>query len=65
MTYRRNIGLHRSIKAKKIIEAHEKGLEKANEDLDKKEIRRDEGAEKSALAIGFGKTIEKLIHLHN
>jgi len=51
-------------KAKKIIEAHEKGLEKANDDLDKKEIRRDEGAEKSALAIGFGKTIEKLIHLH-
>ena len=50
--------------AKKVIDAHEKGLEKANEDLDKKEIRSDEGAEQKAIDVGFGKTIEKLIHLH-
>ena len=50
--------------AKTVIDAHEKGLEKANEDLDKKEIRSDEGAEQKAIDVGFGKTIEKLIHLH-
>ena len=50
--------------AKNVIDAHEKGLEKANEDLDKKEIRSDEGAEQKAIDVGFGKTIEKLIHLH-
>ena len=51
-------------KAKKIIDLHEKGLEEANDDLDKKEIRSDEGAEQKAIDVGFGKTIEKLIHLH-
>jgi len=50
--------------AKPIIDAHEKGLEKVEQELEKKEIRIDEGAEKSAASIGFGKTIEKLIHLH-
>ena len=50
--------------AKPIIDAHEKGLEKAEQELEKKEIRIDEGAAKSAESIGFGKNIEKLIHLH-
>ena len=50
--------------ASTVIDAHEKGLEKAEQELEKKEIRIDEGAEKSAASIGFGKTIEKLIHLH-
>ena len=40
--------------AKKVIDVHEKGLEKANEDLDKKEIRSDEGAEQKAIDVGFG-----------
>ena len=50
--------------AKPIIDAHEKGLEKAEQELEKKEIRIDEGAEQKAIDVGFGKTIEKLIHLH-
>ena len=50
--------------ANNIINAHEDGLEKAKEELEKKEIRSDEGAEQKAIDVGFGKTIEKLIHLH-
>ena len=50
--------------ANAIIDAHESGLEDAEQELEKKEIRTDEGAEKSSSSIGFGKTIEKLIHLH-
>ena len=50
--------------ANDIIDAHEKGLEKLKLDLEKKEIRTDEGAEQKAIDVGFGKTIEKLIHLH-
>ena len=46
------------------IDAHEKELEKAEQELEKKEIRSDEGAEQKAIDVGFGKTIEKLIHLH-
>lgn len=50
--------------AKNVIDAHEKGLEKAEQDLEKKEFKIDEGAEQKAIDVGFGKTIEKLIHLH-
>ncbi len=32
--------------------------------LDKQIIRTDEGAEKKAIEVGFGKIIEKIIHLH-
>ena len=32
--------------------------------LDKQIIRSDEGAEKKAIEVGFGKIIEKIIHLH-
>jgi len=46
------------------IDAHEKELEKAEQELEKKEIRSDAGAEQKAIDVGFGKTIEKLIHLH-
>ncbi|MBC8252187.1 MAG: hypothetical protein H8E89_11460 [Candidatus Nitrosopelagicus sp.] len=46
------------------IDAHEKELEKAEQELEKKEIRSDTGAEQKAIDVGFGKTIEKLIHLH-
>ena len=50
--------------ANAIIDAHESGLEDAEQELEKKEIRIDEGAEQKAIDVGFGKTIEKLIHLH-
>lgn len=39
-------------------------LKEKHETLDKQITRSDEGAEKKAKEIGFGKTMEKIIHLH-
>ena len=50
--------------AKVIVEGYEKGLTEAREMLSKKTISSDEGAEKKSLEVNYGKTIEKLIHLH-
>jgi len=50
--------------AKTIVEGYEKGLTQAEEMLSKKTISSDEGAEKKSLEVNYGKTIEKLIHLH-
>jgi|TARA_B100000809_G_scaffold255191_1_gene293383 predicted Holliday junction resolvase-like endonuclease len=39
-------------------------LTQKHDALDKQIIRSDEGAEKKAIEVGFGKIIEKIIHLH-
>jgi predicted Holliday junction resolvase-like endonuclease len=47
-----------------IIDQYETILKEKHTDLDKQVIRSDEGAEKKAIEVGFGKIIEKIIHLH-
>ena len=47
-----------------IVNQYETRLKEKNETLDKEIIKSDEGAEKKAIAVGFGKTMEKIIHLH-
>ena len=48
----------------KIVDQYETTLKEKHETLDKQIVRSDEGAEKKAIDVGFGKTMEKLIHLH-
>ena len=47
-----------------IINQYETILTEKHETLDKQIMRTDEGAEKKAIEVGFGKIIEKIIHLH-
>ena len=47
-----------------IINQYETILTEKHDILDKQIIRTDEGAEKKAIEVGFGKKIEKIIHLH-
>ena len=47
-----------------IINQYETILTEKHDTLDKQIIRTDEGAEKKAIEVGFGKIIEKIIHLH-
>ena len=47
-----------------IINQYETILTEKHDILDKQIIRTDEGAEKKAIEVGFGKIIEKIIHLH-
>ena len=47
-----------------IVNQYETTLKEKHETLDKQIVRSDEGAEKKAIEVGFGKTMEKIIHLH-
>ena len=47
-----------------IVNRYESTLKEKHETLDKQIIKSDKGAEKKAIEVGFGKTIEKIIHLH-
>ena len=47
-----------------IIDQYETILQEKHDELKKQVIRSDEGAEKKAIEVGFGKIIEKIIHLH-
>lgn len=48
----------------KIIDKYETRLQEKHDTLDKQILRTDEGAEQKAIDVGFGKTMEKVIHLH-
>ena len=48
----------------KIVEQYETTLKEKHDTLEKQIIKSDEGAEKKAIEVGFGKTMEKIIHLH-
>ena len=50
--------------ATEAIDDEEKRLQNAELELEKRKKRIAEVAEKSVIPVGFGKTIEKLIHLH-
>ena len=50
--------------AKKIHELYEIEYTKKVEELKTQKINATEGAEKKSLEVGFGKTLEKMIHLH-
>ena len=50
--------------AKKIHELYEIVYNKKVEELKTREISATVGAEKKSLEVGFGKTLEKMIHLH-
>ena len=47
-----------------IVNQYETTLKEKHETLDKEIIKSDEGAEKKAIEVGYGKTMEKIIHLH-
>lgn len=47
-----------------IVNQYETTLKEKHDTLDKQIIKSDEGAEKKAIEVGFGKTMEKIIHLH-
>lgn len=47
-----------------IADQYENTLKEKHETLDKQIIRSDKGAEQKAIDVGFGKTMEKIIHLH-
>ena len=49
---------------KKIVDEYETTLKEKHETLDKQIVRSDEGAEKKAIDVGYGKIMEKIIHLH-
>jgi len=50
--------------AKKIHELYEIEYNKKVEELKTRKVSATEGAEKKSLEVGFGKTLEKMIHLH-
>ena len=49
---------------KKSKDAYEELFENGTKDFQTQITRATEGAEKTSKAVGFGKTIEKMIHLH-
>ena len=51
--------------AKEIQELYETQYKKNVEELKTRKISASEGAEKKSLEVGFGKTIEKMVHLLN
>jgi predicted Holliday junction resolvase-like endonuclease len=48
----------------KIVDQYETSLQEKHKKLEKKIIKTDEGSEQKAIDVGFGKTMEKIIHLH-
>ena len=48
----------------KIVDKYETSLQEKHDTLDKQILRTDAGAEQKAIDVGFGKTMEKIIHLH-